>query len=639
MSIVAMKKLTLFAPKSSSDEILSKLIKLQCVEIRREEVPYEDLAPCVMSDKKLALENEISRIERTIEALLPYSKKKFSLVKPKIEVDTEKFMSDGSYELAKKTLDEFFEAERCKRQSEADIKAAEDSISELTPWADLDLPLDFRGTDKTFLIRGSVPASASIDALSERLREHYAVSEKISEDTHGIYITVIGLSEYESEILRTLSAVGFTRAADRASDTTAAGIMFEDEKKRGSAKARFFGYERTIRGLADRLDLLKILYDIEKTELEKAKKHEMMLTTEKAELMHAWVPENRLSDLESLFDKYGCAYEFTDPDEGEDAPVMLKNNKFAENFEWVLALYSLPKYGSFDPTFIMAICYTLLFGLMFADVGYGLVMILGGFLVPKILNPSPWANKFFKSFGYCGIACCIMGVLFGGYFGDFPIAFGRSFLGLDMPDSLAIIVDPVLDSLDFMIIGIAVGAVHLIIGMIIKFNIVRKQESLIAAILSVGSWWVLFAGIALMFLLPTVGPWVLGAGALGIFASGFVSEKKWLMKPFKGLLAFYDIINYASDLLSYSRILALGLTSAVIAQVVNILGTMMGPSVAGFIVMIIAFILGHALNIALNAMGTFVHSARLQYVEFFGKFFEDGGRAFDPVKPNSTYTK
>ncbi len=639
MSIVAMKKLTLFSPKNSSDEMLSKLIKLRCVEISREETDEESLLPCVLSEKKLALEAEIGRTERAIAALLPYSKRKFSLVKPKLEVDTDKFMSDGSYELAKKALSELEAAINGKKLCETEIKAAEDSISELTPWADLDNPLDVRGTDKTFIIRGSLPATASLESLSERLGEVYAVSERISEDTHGIYITVIGLSEYESDILRVLSTVGFTRAQDRAADTTAAGIMFDDEKRRGSAKARLAGFERTIRELADRLDLLKVLYDIEKTELEKTKKHEMLLSTQSTELMRAWVPENKLGALEELFEKYGCAYEFSDPEEGEDAPVLLKNNKFAENFEWVLALYSLPKYGSFDPTFIMAICYALLFGIMFADVGYGLVMILGGFLVPKLLNPSPWANKFFKSFGYCGIACCIMGVLFGGYFGDFPIAFGRNFLGLDMPDSLAIIADPVLDSLTFMIIGIAVGAVHLIVGMIIKFNIVRKQESWLSAILSVGSWWVLFAGIALMFLAPSVGPWVLGAGALGIFSSGFVNEKKWLMKPFKGLLAFYDIINYASDLLSYSRILALGLTSAVIAQVVNILGTMMGPSIAGFIVMIIAFILGHALNIALNAMGTFVHSARLQYVEFFGKFFEDGGRAFDPVKPNTTYTK
>jgi V/A-type H+-transporting ATPase subunit I len=231
-----------------------------------------------------------------------------------------------------------------------------------------------------------------------------------------------------------------------------------------------------------------------------------------------------------------------------------------------------------------------------------------------------------------------MGVLFGGYFGDLPLAIWRWYSD-DVPKSLAIIADPVLDSLLFMIIGIAVGAVHLIVGMIIKFNIVRKQESWLTAILDVGSWWVLFAGIGLVFVLPSVGLWVLIAGAVGIFMGGAVAEKNWMKKPFTGLLRFYDVINYASDLLYYSRILALGLTSAVIAQVVNILGTMMGPSIPGFIVLVIAFVLGHALNIGLNVMGTFVHSARLQYVEFFGKFFEDGGRAFDPVKPTSKYTK
>lgn len=639
MSVVAMKKLSLFFPKEYGDEILSKLIKLRCVEINRAEADEVSLAPCVLSEKKQKHESLISRTENAISALLPYSQKKFSLVKPKLDADLDAFMTDGSYELALKTLDSLEKVQSEKRLYEADLNEADDTISELGPWADLDVALDFHGTDKTFLIRGTLPPTASLGDLEKKTDELYAAVNEISRDEHGVYVTVIGLSEFEAEIQRALAQFGFTKSHDYDSKITAAGVMFEAEKKRGSAAARIARAERDIRGYAERLDLLKILYDVEKTELEKLRKHELLLSTESVEFMQAWVPENKLGALTDIFEDYGCAYEFSDPEEGDDVPVLLKNNKFAENFEWVLSLYSLPKYGSFDPTFIMAICYSLLFGIMFADVGYGIVMILGGFLVPKILNPSPWANKFFRSFGWCGVACVFMGVLFGGYFGDFPIAFGRNFLGLDMPDSLAIIADPVLDSLVFMVIGIAVGAVHLIVGMAVKFNIIRKRQSWLDAILEVGSWWVFFAGIALLFVLPSVGPWVLGVGALGIFIAGGRHEKKWFMKPLKGLLAFYDIINYASDLLSYSRILALGLTSAVIAQVVNILGTMMGPSIPGFIVLVLAFILGHALNIALNAMGTFVHSARLQYVEFFGKFFEDGGRAFDPAKPNSQYTK
>ena len=645
MSVVAMKKLSLFCSKRDSDEIISKLTKLRCVEMHRSELG-EELSPCVFSDAKAEHEALIGKVTAAIAALSQYEKKKFSLVKRKIDVDFDAFVADGSYGSALEAVKLYEELLHDKKQYTAELSVAEECLTELSPWADSDIPLGFCGTERTFLVRGALPATVDLDQVARMAEEHYAVVERVSADAFGVYVTVIGLREHENEIMRALVPFGFTKSASYdAEDETAAGVMFEAEKKRDFAKAKLSMIERKMAELSKSINSLKVLCDIEKTELEKLKKHELLLSSDSVELLCGWVPEAKTGELEAMFDGYGCAYEFEDPSEDDDVPVLLKNNKFAQNFEWVLSLYSLPKYGSFDPTFIMGICYAFLFGLMFADAGYGLIMILVGFLVPKILNPSPWANGFFRSFGWCGIACVVMGILFGGYFGDFPIVFGRTFLGIDMPDSLALIkdfdgnvIDPVLNALAFMVVGIAVGVVHLIIGMIIKFNIVRKQESWVHAIFCVGAWWVLFAGIALLFLLPSVGPVVLGVGALGVFIGGMLNEKKWFVKPLKGLLAFYDIINYASDLLSYSRILALGLTSAVIAQVVNILGAMVGPSPLGFVVLVIAFVFGHALNIALNVMGTFVHSARLQYVEFFGKFFEDGGRAFDPLKSSSEYT-
>lgn len=640
MSVTVMKKLTLFACRGDSEEILSKLVKLRCVELKKSDPDPEDaefLSSCDSADRRLELEGRIARIEAAISVLSPYSRKKFSLVKPKIEADLDEFKSGGGYDEALRTLERLEAILAEEKECRAAIAAAAEGVQSLTPWAESDVPLEFRGTERTFLIRGSFPQTVDLAAVNGALDETYAFVQRVSEDSHGIYATVIGLRESENEVMRLLVGFGFNRREE--AQTGMPGRLLEAAKKQGrEAKERLEELKALTAALAEDLDGLKILYDYEKTELEKAQKRSLVACSDSTELWTGWVPEDKVAKLTSIFDTYSCAYEFSDPTEEDDVPVLLKNNRFAENFEWVVSLYSLPRYGSFDPTFIMSICYAFLFGIMFADVGYGLVMILVGFLVPKLLNPSPWANRFFRSFGYCGIACIVMGVLFGGYFGDLPLAIWRWYSD-DVPKSLAIIADPVLDSLLFMIIGIAVGAVHLIVGMIIKFNIVRKQESWLTAILDVGSWWVLFAGIGLVFVLPSIGLWVLIAGAVGIFMGGAVAEKNWMKKPFTGLLRFYDVINYASDLLSYSRILALGLTSAVIAQVVNILGTMMGPSIPGFIVLVIAFVLGHALNIGLNVMGTFVHSARLQYVEFFGKFFEDGGRAFDPVKPTSKYTK
>ena len=640
-----MKKLTLLAPREYSDELLSKLVKLRCVEVKRSEIDEEYaefLSPCRLTEKKSELEDRIARTEAVISILSKYEKKKFSLVKPKIETDFDAFLSSGEYERAIKLLSDIEALVDEKRECSAAAASSADKIAGFTPWVDLDVPLDFSGTEKTFLIKGVLPISADISAINEKLSELYALCERVGDDTHGYYTVIIGLREFENEIVRALVSFGFNKWSESGTEANiTARQTWRNAKRDGeAAMARASELDSQIASRAEEADLLKVLCDFERTELEKATRHELLLGSGSVEMLSGWVPAEKMIMLAALFDKFGCAYSFEDPEEDDDVPVLLKNNKFAKNFEWVISLYSLPKYGSFDPTFIMAICYSILFGIMFADVGYGLVMVLAGFLIPKILNPSPWANGFFRSFGWCGIACIVMGVLFGGYFGDFPIKVAEMFGFTVSPNfSLALFMDPVKQSMPFMIMGIAIGALHLVIGMIIKFNIIRKQQSWLDAIFDVGLWWVLFAGIALIFIAPDVGPWVLGAGALGIFLTGGRHEKKWIMKPLKGLLSFYDIINYASDLLSYSRILALALTSAVIASVVNVLGTMAGPSVPGIIVLVIAFIFGHALNIALNVMGTFVHSARLQYVEFFGKFFEDGGRAFDPVKPSGKYTK
>ena len=288
---------------------------------------------------------------------------------------------------------------------------------------------------------------------------------------------------------------------------------------------------------------------------------------------------------------------------------------------------------------------------MFADAGYGLILILACFGGIKLLHPSKGMERFLKMFGYCGISCVVFGVLFGAYFGDLPIAFMKNMLGMteaELPNlallgsssaNLAILFDPLQNPMGFLLVSLGIGAVHLIAGMAVKFVLLCKEGHVWDAIFDIGAYWLLFAGLALWFLLPSIGMWVTIGGAAFIVLTHGRAEKNVLMKLLKGLLGIYDLINYVSDLLSYSRILALGLAAGVIAQVVNILGTMGGFSVVGFIALVLAFVIGHLLNIAINVLGTFVHTSRLQYIEFFNKFYEDGGVAFEPALPSEKYTE
>ena len=222
--------------------------------------------------------------------------------------------------------------------------------------------------------------------------------------------------------------------------------------------------------------------------------------------------------------------------------------------------------------------------------------------------------------------------------GDLPSAIATKMFGMESFPELAVALNPVTNPMPYLVISMVMGALHLIAGMLMKAYMLIKRGHPLDALFDIGLWLVLFAGIGLLLIAPGVGKWVAIAGVAGLILTQGRKEKNPIMKLLKGIMSLYDIVSYVSDLLSYSRIMALGLSGAIIGQVVNIIGTLGGASVVGFIVLILALVLGHTLNLALSVLGAFVHTARLQYIEFLGKFFEDGGEEYKPSKIKTKYT-
>ena len=354
--------------------------------------------------------------------------------------------------------------------------------------------------------------------------------------------------------------------------------------------------------------------------------------------------------ISAALEEFGAAYHFEPPAEGEEPPILLKNNGFAKNFEWVLGMYAYPRYGTFDPTFIMSIFYFIIFGLMFADAGYGLVLMIACFGAVRWCHPGEGMKRFLLMFGYCGISCLICGVLFGAYFGNFPLSFMENVLGTpvnQLPNlsllpaeaaNVAILFDPLLNPMGFLIVSLAAGALHLVGGMAVKAFLLCKAGKPLDALFDIVTYWVLFAGLGMLAVDGNIGLWLTLGGAGAIVLTHGRQKKGFFGKLTGGLLGLYDLINYASDLLSYSRVLALGLAAGVIGQVVNILATLKGGSVVGILLMIVVFCIGHLLNLVINVLGSFVHTSRLQYIEFFNKFYEDGGTPFRPMAPSDRFT-
>ncbi len=645
MPIARMKKLQAFTHKNDVDILVRKLIKMRCLEI--ETVNPEDyteekgealLKKPTVSISKPQIEASIARINDSLVSLHKYDERKHGLFGHKIEVDLDEFVLSEDYSAAWDTVNETENIQKRLNKIKTELADMHNYKNSLYMWLDYDLPISFDGTRSTRVLTGCIPSETKIDEFVKNFENYMVEFEVVSQDKTGIYLSVIVHNDEFDDVLRQLNSYGFIRIAFNNAAKNArfeyseASLKFEKlEKERDTLDER-------LHDLTEFIDKVEILYDYERTAQGSLNCKQKLMETEETVMFTGWIPEDKQIAVESLLESYNCAYEMADPEKGEDAPILLKNNKFARNFEWVLTMYSYPKYGRFDPTFLMSIFFTIIFGVMFADVGYGAMLIIGGFGAVFVFKPRGGMKDFLTMFGICGVSALIMGVLFGGYFGDMPVVIMQKYMGVANPPNMALAFNPIDNVILFIAISLAIGAVHMFVGMGIKFYMICKDSTVLDAFFDVGSYWVLFVGLGLLAVNSTAAMAVSVCGVLLLLLTQGRNEKKIGAKIGKGFASLYALAGYASDLLSYMRIMALGLASSIIAQVVNVLGSMSDSVVGGIIGMTIAFLVGHTLNFGLNALGTFVHTSRLQYIEFFNKFFEDGGRKFEPLSPSDEYS-
>ncbi len=642
MSTCVMKRLTVWAYAGDADAVAAKLIKLRCVDV--DTVGTDSDSYLVRYDPSARIrecENSLASIESAMEPLYPFSKKRGGLgAAPAINADREAFAADrggvrSDTAAVVARINGMRERLGAIERELADATAKSDAAK---PWLGCGLSLDSNGTESTRLVFGSLPTSTEESAIEARLDGLAAAWRVIKRDPNAAYAIFIAERSDADELMRRLNTAGFVRATFPDGCGCAEEICAEANERISALTAEREEINQTFCGLAGRLDDLRVLWDTVSTEFVGEQLKEKLMATGSCVLLRGWIPEKRTEKVTAALDALGCAYDLTDPEPGDDVPVKLENNRFASCFEWVVAMYSLPAYGTFDPTFIMSFFYVLFFAMMFADVGYGLVLAVGGFLIPRLLHMKPEKAAPFRMFAFCGIGSIITGVLFGGYFGDMPLALIRAFNPeAELPSTLAIVVDPVAQPTTFLLIALALGFVHLVAGQAIKFAIVWK-DSPVDAICDYALFWALYGGLIMLIIVPSVGKWVAIGAAAAIVLTGGRKEKNILMRIPKGFLALYGVVSFGSDILSYSRILALALSGSVLAQVMNILGTMGSSPVAVVVGMIFVFIVGHTINLALSTLGSFVHTSRLQYIEFFGKFYEDGGRPYAPATPSERYS-
>ena len=374
--------------------------------------------------------------------------------------------------------------------------------------------------------------------------------------------------------------------------------------------------------------------------------------TDQVIIMEGWVLEKVQDRLKKfLYGKYKeLEIVFSNPRKNDDIPVALSNNQFVEPFESVTELYGIPQYTEFDPTPLFAPFYFIFFGMCLSDAGYGLIISVLSYFALLKFKFEGMAKKFFGLFFLGGISTFFIGAAMGSWMGDtvnyFPesMQFIRNFL-IDK----VTLLNPIENPMPLLIISLILGVIQIYTGFIIKFAANVKEKKITMGLMDQGSWILLISGI-IFYIITSAIPsfsemkmfsnYVIYAGLITIVLTQGRRNKGIILKIAGGVLSLYDLIGYFSDILSYSRLFALGLSTAVLAVVVNnFVMLFVDIPFVGIILAAFVFIIGHVFNMVISGMGAFIHSTRLQYVEFFTKFYKGGGSTFKPFRTNTKYIK
>lgn len=664
MAVLQMQRINIYAPQKHRKAILEVLQRKGAVEI--ENLKLED---SVFSKEETAQKQAVfmkssaaaGQAYAVLKEYFPEKKSPLSMFEGRSLLSVEDYYAfvDEAQEIMRIA----FEVNSLRKEvadNKAEIIRLRSQIEALEPWKSFNLSMRFPGTKTTSAFIGVLPEFWTYEAIMERLAQELpeadALSlEIVSATEHQTCIFLLCRKQDEENLGAALRSIGYAKPPV-ASKYTPTERIGELENRIEDAELSIDKAELMIKSYRGMKNAFRFMEDYYVMRAEKYGVIEKLENSKHVFILTGYIVKNRAQALASeLNEKYGAAVELEAPSAEEQPPVVLKNNKFARPVESVLETYSLPGKGEVDPTSLMSIFYYIFFGMMFSDAGYGLVLALGcAFVLKKFKNMEQGLKKSVQMFLGCGISTMFWGILFGSYFGDAVTVIGKTFFNADITIP-PLWFNPVegTNSMTLLMVAFLLGIIHLFIGLGIKGYMDIKNGKPLDAVYDVLSWYLLVGGgiLALLsmdmlksltgFVLPpifmTIGGVCAAVGAVIILLFEGRGSKP-IKRLLKGAYGLYGVTSYLSDILSYSRLLALGLATGVIAQVFNQIASMFGGGI-GVIPFVVVFIIGHTLNIGINALGAYVHTNRLSFVEFFGKFYEGGGVNFTPFQINTKHYK
>ena len=645
MAIEKMKRLRMVAMVSDREELLRKLQHMGCVEIvQPEEDPDNPVWESLTQPEGAGLaaaHEEKNGAERALEVLKRYAPAKSGMLAPKPDVREGDLLDENRAEQARQAAKEVNDLDRRLAAIRAEENKLETQKAVLLPWLNLDLPLETGSAGQVVIQLGTLPANVPMNQAAGELQAASQLAEltEMSADRDSRYCMLVCHASESEVVLEALKALGWSRANLRDWTGTASENLSRLGQETKALKEEAASIEEKLSGMGGYNAPLRQLSDLAGVNASREEARTRLVDTGQTFLLEGWVPADKWPALEQELAAYPCAREASDPapEDYPQVPVKLKNNWFTKPLNMVTDMYSLPAYGSLDPNPLMAPFFILFYGMMMADMGYGLIMMIASVVVIKKAKPDGATMRYMMPLlGLCGVSTFLWGAATGGFFGDL------------IPQLLAIVnnapaenyalpklFDPLDKAVNVLVGALVLGVVQIFTGMAVSmYKQIRAGETM-AALCGEGAWFLVFilAGVAAVSGQTT--PCVIAILVVLILTQGY--GKKGIAGKLMGVAGslYNNVTGYFSDILSYSRLMALMLAGAVTAQVFNTLGAMTGNVVLFFIIALV----GNALNFALNILGCFVHDMRLQCLEFFGRFYEDGGKPFRPLDLNTKYYK
>ncbi len=627
MAIIQAKRVTIIGHKHDKPRILKTLQGLGAVQV--EQNPYEEADSVETSQAITDLEKKLADIRFAHDLLRPYddTKKPMLGLKPTIDEDG----LDGLQALERKcsaAVESIKEYAEEMSWANANMMRSKNLMLQVEPYLNFDETFDALGKNiYTFATVGMIPPAQMPDfeSLMEDLsgESYYEVIDETSEAAVVFCVVHLDVLDQFKEGIKLL---GYNEAKYTQFEASPKGIIEQEKSDIAEMKAKKDEIKQELKAYIPYIQDLESLEDYYSAALQREKAALRFGYTKNAFILEGWINEHTEGEVAAAVEKVSPdAYiSFRYPEDGETYPTIIENKSVTRPFEAITSMYDTPSAKGIDPNNVMAPFFIITFGMMMSDAGYGIILALACSLVLLITKKKGMFGKILGVVAIGGISTLAWGLLFGGWFGINvePLWF-----------------NPLSEPLMMLGLCLGLGAFQLIVGLIVAARMNIRRGKPWAALFDQVSWILLLLGLPSLLLggtIAVVGKYMsfAGAGLLVIF--GGRNKKGIIGKIIGGFSSIYGITGYLSDILSYSRIFGMGLATGVIAMVFNTIAGMMWGKLygVGAVLAIIILAVGHGFNIAINTLGAYVHSCRLQYIEFYDKFFEGGGVPFRPLKVN-----